>query len=111
MDVSSTDGESVTSITVSIDNPEDDDALNVNATAVTTLTVNNEGTSSITIVPQAAGETVSDADYETVLEAVVFDYDPGDGETPVTDTRNISYSASDVDGESATTSSTVTVEE
>jgi hypothetical protein len=103
--------ESVTQVTVTIANPQGTDSLTVGSHSVSTLAVSNEGTSSITIVPDDESSEVPDADYEAVLEAVQFEYTVSDGETAVTDQRTISYLATDSAGETASTTSTVSIEE
>ena len=109
--VNSSSEETVTSITVSIATPQGNDTLTAGTTTVTALVVSNNGSSSITIAPNQAGDEVSDTDYEIILEAIDFEYTVGDGETVVTDQRTIDYSVTDSAGESASTTSTVTVEE
>jgi hypothetical protein len=111
VDVDSSTDETVTQVVVTIDNPEGTDSLTVGSHSVSTLVVSNAGSSSITIAPDDAGSDVSDADYEIVLEAVEFEYTVGEGETAVTDQRSISYTATDSAGESASTSSTISIEE
>ena len=103
--------ESIVLITVTIDNPEPTDTLTVASNPVTTLTVSNSGTSSISIAPDIADSIVSDTDYETVLEAIEFEYTVADGDTPVTDQRTITYTVTDSAGNTTSTTSTVTVEE
>ena len=109
--VNSSSEETVTSITVSIATPQGNDTLTAGTTTVNTLMVSNNGTSSVTIAPNQAADDVSDTDYEIILEAIVFEYTVGDGETVVTDQRTINYSVTDSAGESASTSSTITIEE
>jgi hypothetical protein len=98
-------------VTVTIDNPEPTDVLTAASTPVSTLTVSNSGTTSVSISPEIPDSAVSDTDYETVLEAIEFEYTVGDGDTPVTDQRSISYSVTDSAGNTASTSSTITIQE
>ena len=111
VEVNSSSDESVTSITVSINTPQEGDTLTASITTVNTLNISNNGTSSITISPDQAGNEVSDTDYEIILEAIVFEYTVGDGETAVTDQRTINYNVTDSAGNSSSASSTITVEE
>jgi hypothetical protein len=109
--VQSSEEESVMLVTVTIDNPEPTDVLTAASTPVSTLTVSNSGTTSVSISPEIPDSAVSDTDYETVLEAIEFEYTVGDGDTPVTDQRSISYSVTDSAGNTASTSSTITIQE
>ena len=111
VEVSSSADESVTSITISINTPQGGDTLTAGTTTVNTLNVSNNGTASITILPDQTGNEVSDSDYEIILEAIVFEYTVGDGETVVTEQRTITYSTTDSAGDSFPTSSTITIEE
>jgi hypothetical protein len=109
--IQSSEEESVMLITVTIDNPESTDVLTAASNPVSTLKVSNSGTSSVSISPDVPNSTVSDTDYETVLEAIEFEYTVGDGDTPVTDQRSVSYSVTDSAGNTASTSSTVSIQE
>ncbi len=111
VEIQSSEEEFIMLVTASIDNPQSSDSLTESSTPVSTLTVSNSGTSSVSISPDIPGSSVSDVDFETVLESIEFEYTIGDGDTPVTEQRTITYTVTDSAGNSASTSSTVTVEE
>ena len=109
VDIQAADDATVNSVTVSITNSESTDTLTVVSNPVTTLTISGDGTDSIAITPDGFDTEIAEADFEAVLEVIQFEYTVPDGETAVTDQRTITYTASDSEGNSATTSSTVTI--
>lgn len=109
ININSPENESVTQVVVTINNADANDTLNVNANSVSTLNVSNTETSSVTISPNVEGSTVSDSDFEIVLEALVFEYTVNG--VANTDERVITYSATDSASNSVSTTSTITIQE
>ena len=111
VDIQSVDSNSVDSIIVTIDSAVTGDSLSLSGEPATLNVAPNVTNTMITITPADANSPVSDEDYETALESILFEYEPED-ENDINDTeRTINYTASDDEeaNNSVEVTSTVTI--